>query len=422
MKVVIIGNGAAGNQAAESLRQIDSNVQISIYSADEVPFYSACALPDYLAGWIPRQQLFLKTPEQYTSQGINVFSSVCVNEIKLDAKEVLTDRESIKYDRLILATGSRPLVPSVPGSNLPGNYVIKSPGDIDQLLINQPRQAVVVGSGNIGVEVAEALQLKGCEATIIEMQQRILPRLFDYFPAGLIQDLLEANGIRVLTGEQVLEIKGMDRVQGVDTGSHFINCEAVVWAAGARPNTDLARTAGLQMGPLGAIQVDSHMRCSHHDVFACGDCVEVNDILSGNPTQSMLWSSAKIQAQVAAKNILGQQVEYPGALNLMVEELYGVPCLAAGMRGEELADGGNIVEFNEKAAYGRIMLQDDKIAGLQTVGTLEASGAIISLMKKHTTLAEIKRIVCNPYLSDKMPWLLAVGRHLSIHEKTGMEE
>ncbi|MEQ8173698.1 MAG: FAD-dependent oxidoreductase [Syntrophomonadaceae bacterium] len=412
MKVVIIGNGAAGNQAAETLRRLSRDVEISIYAGDAEPFYSACALPDFLAGWIPRQQLFLKTPEQYVRQRIELNCSEWVNKIDIDAKEICTNRNIIKYDRLILATGSRPLVPPILGSKLPGNFVVKSPRDIDLLLEMRPSRAVVVGSGNIGVEVAEALQLKGCEATIIEMQPRILPRLFDPFPAGLIQKLLEANGIRVVTGGQVIEVKGKEDVQGVVTGAGFIPCEAVIWGVGAKPNVELAAAAGLQIGALGAIKVDSHMRSSHPDIYACGDCVEVKDILSGRPIQSMLWSSAKIQAQAAAQNIMSQPVEYPGALNLMVEELYGVPCLAAGVREEDLQDGGSVIEINEKGAYGRIILQDGRIAGLQTVGNLDACGTIIAFMKKHTRVDEIKRIVATPYMRDKAPWLLEVERRL----------
>ncbi|MEN6391728.1 MAG: FAD-dependent oxidoreductase [Syntrophomonas sp.] len=412
MKVVIIGNGAAGNQAAETLRRLSQDVEISIYAGDAEPFYSACALPDFLAGWIPRQQLFLKTPEKYVRQRIELNCSEWVNKVEIDLKEIYTNRNIIKYDLLILATGSRPLVPPIPGSRLPGNFVVKSPRDIDLLLEKRPRRAVVVGSGNIGVEVAEALQLKGCAATIIEMQPRILPRLFDPYAAGLIQNLLEANGISVITGDQVLEVAGNEEVQGVITGAGFIPCEAVIWGVGAKPNINLAAAAGLQIGALGAIKVDTYMRSSHPDIYACGDCVEVLDILSGQPTRSMLWSSAKIQAQAAAHHIIGQPVEYPGALNLMVEELYGVPCLAAGIRGEELQDEGSVIEINEKGTYGRIILQDGRIAGLQTVGNLDACGAIIALMKKHTRVDEIKRIVSVPYMREKAPWLLEVERRL----------
>lgn len=413
MKVVIIGNGAAGNQAAETLRQISPDTQISIYAGDAEPFYSACALPDYLAGWITRRQLFLKTSEQYARQGIDLNFSERVREINIDSREICTAQNTVKYDRLILATGSRPLVPSVPGSHLPGNYVIKSPRDIDLLIKKRPRRAVVVGSGNIGVEVAEALQLKGCAATIIELQQRILPRLFDPVPAGLIRNILEANGINVVTGEQVAEVMGEVKVEGVITGSCTIPCEVVIWAVGAVANIDLARTAGLSIGDLGSIRVDDHMRSSHPDIYACGDCVEVKDMLFGKPTRSMLWSSAKTQAQVAARNIMGEQVDYPGALNLMVEELYGIPCLAAGIKEEELMDKGSVIESHEKGVYGRVILQNNRIVGLQTVGTLDASGAIIALMKKRTEVDEIKRMVSNSYMREKMPWLLETERRLS---------
>ncbi|MEN6327891.1 MAG: FAD-dependent oxidoreductase [Syntrophomonas sp.] len=410
MRIIIIGNGAAGNQAAQTIQNYDPEVEITILGAESIPFYSACALPDYLAGWIKREQLFLRN--SLDRHQVKIRLGQTVEDIKPDRQAVTAGGELLFYDRLIIASGSRPVLPNIPGTGLPGNFVIKSVQDIDRILAHNPRRIVVIGSGNIGIEAAETLEYRGCRVSIIEMMPRIMPRLFDEQPALLIRKILENHGIEIHTGEKAREVIGNDRVAGLVTDHREIACDTVIWAAGVRQNTELARAAGIEIGGLGGIKVDSQMKTSHPEIYACGDCVETSDLLTGKPALCLLWSCAKAQAEVAARNCLGEKIVYPGALKLVAEEAYGKPCVAAGLLEEELdTEGLKIIEQETENTYHRILIKDERIMGVQAVGSMEAVGPLLYLMKKMIKPSEIKRIVNSPALLKNMPWMLTVDKY-----------
>jgi len=411
LRIIIIGNGAAGNQAAQTIQNYDPEAEITILGAESVPFYSACALPDYLASWIKRDQLFLKS--LLNQPQVEIRLGQAVEDIIPDRQAVTSGGELLFYDRLVIASGSRPVLPDIPGIGLPGNFVIKSVYDIDRILAHNPKRVVVVGSGNIGIEAADALESRGCQVSIIEMMPRIMPRLFDEHPAMLIRKILEENGIEIHTGEKAREVIGKNGVEGLITDRREITCDAVIWAAGVRQNTELARAAGIETGGLGGIKVDSQMKTSQPDIYACGDCVETSDLLTGRPALCLLWSCAKAQAEVAARNCLGEKTIYPGALKLIIEEAYGKPCMAAGLLEEELDGIGlTIIEKETENTYHRILIQDERIMGIQAVGSTEAIGPLLYLMKKRMSLSEIKRIINTPLLLKNMPWMLTIDKYL----------
>lgn len=411
MRIIIIGNGAAGNQAAQTILSHDPDAEITILGAESIPFYSACALPDYLAGWIRRDQLFLKNPLNQSQ--VNTRLGQAVEDIRPDQQAVTAGKDLLYYDRLIIASGSRPVLPGIPGTGLPGNFVIKTVNDIDRILTHKPRRVVVIGSGNIGIEAAEALEITGCQVTIIEMMPRIMPRLYDERPSLLVRRILEENGIEVYTGERAQEVIGKNQVEGLITNHRDIACDTVIWAAGVRQNTELARAAGIEIGSLGGIKVDSQLQTSQPGIYACGDCIETLDLLTGRPALCLLWSAAKTQAEAAARNCLGENIVYPGALKLIAEEAYGKSCMAAGLLEEELdGQGQSIIEEETENTYHRILIQDDRIMGIQAVGDMEAIGPLLYLMKKRIAPAEIKRIINTPALLKTMPWMLAIDKYL----------
>lgn len=413
MRVVIVGSGAAGNQAAETLRRLDPEVEITMVSSEPEPFYSACALPDYLAGWVPRQQLFLKEAGFYRQENINLRPDLTIHAVYPEEQAVQAGSEKLNYDRLILATGSRPMVPPVSGCNLPGNFVVKTVADIDCIRRHRPRQVAVVGSGNIGIEVAEALQIRGCAVSIVEMQDQVMPRSFDTYPAGLIQSILESRQISVYTREKACEVYGRGTVEGLVSNHRSIPCDTVIWAAGVHQNTELAVAAGLETGPLGGIQVDDHMQTSREGIYACGDCVETFDMISGKPALSLLWPSARNQARVAACNCLGHEARYPGAFNMISEELYDINCAAAGLREEETnPEAVRIIESENGNDYSRIIVSRDVMVGVQTVGSMEVLGPVIAFIKNRTALAEINRILDTRFLLEKMPWVAPLRQWL----------
>jgi NADH oxidase (H2O2-forming) len=413
MNIIIIGNGAAGNSAAETIRKYDQHSKVIIIARENSRFYSACALPDYLSGWISRDQIFIQQPVYIDSKTINKINQD-VNLIDPVNKTVWLGQDNVIYDKLILATGSRPFLPSIPGNHLPGNFTVKSITDIDSIINHAPKKAVVVGSGNIGVEIAEALHTIGCQVTLVEMMNRILPRILDNPPAKLVEHVLRGNGIQVFTEENALQVNGDDHVESVTTNNRTIFCDTVIWAAGVRQNVEMARTAGIEIGPLGGINVNSYMGTNIDHIYACGDCVESIDLLTGKPVLSQLWPSAKRQGQIAGLNCLGCPIEYEGSFNMVVEDIFGISMTSIGLTENDLkGQDVQVLEEQIGTTYYRVLLLNNLIMGVQTIGINEGLGALTALIKSHTPITEFKRIMADPILCKKVPWYLPAWKFLS---------
>ncbi len=417
MKIVIIGNGAAGNEAAETIRKYDKTVEITMISDETFPQYSACALPDCISGWIPRSRLFLKNNEDYEDKHIKIEFGQTVTGIDINKNQVILEKTRISYDKLIIAAGSRAFIPPVKGTGLPGNFVVKTLSDVDRINTHKPFRAVVVGSGNIGVEAAEGLEMQGCEVTLIELMDRIMPKAFDEMPSLLLRKILEDNNIKVFTREKVLAAEGVNRVERIITDKQNIPCDTVIWAVGVRQNVELTGGTGIDIGKLGGIKVNSRMQTNHKDVYACGDCIESFDLLTGKPALSMLWPSAKRQAQVAALNCIGKQVEYEGAFNVVMEEIYDTPCVSIGLTADLLGCDFQVIEDKDDHFYYRVLIIDDHVVGLQSIGKCRGVGAVMALIKNKTAVSEVKRVIENGELIQKVPWFLQAGKYLGISEE-----
>lgn len=412
-RIVIIGNGAAANAAADTIRSLDPRRPITMIAREGFPLYSACALPDSLSGWVDRKQVFLKSLEDYGRAGIETLFGCEVLKIDPDNGRVCLEERDLSYGALVIATGSRAIVPPVPGSGLTGNFVVKSIADIDAIRAHSPRQVVVVGSGNIGVEMAEALEMQGCQVTIVEMMDRIFPRIFDAEPARRIAGILTDHGIGILTSEKLLEVVGEGRVAGVITNQRSLECDTVIWAAGVRQNVELARQAGLDIGALGGIAVDEYMQTSAPGIYAAGDCIESTDLLTGRKVLSLLWPSARAQGQVAALNIMGQNVKYQGSVSLVMEDIYGTVAFAMGGTASDWADSAVEIREGEAAGqYWRIILADDRIAGMQGLNALSGMGAVMALMRKGTTLSQYREAMADPAKARSLAWYLPARRFL----------
>lgn len=413
MRVIVIGNGAAGNSAAAIIRQEQPTWEILLLSKEAEPGYSACALPDCLAGWIPRQGLFFMDQSAYQRLNINTLFSTEVKSINPAGNELFLADGKLKYDRLILALGSRAFIPPLKGANLSGNFILKSLHDLDALRNHKANQVVVIGSGNIGVETAEALEIRGCQVTIIEMLERIMPKVFDKKPSELLRAALENRGIQILTGEKVLEIEGENEVTGVVTDQRKIPCDTVIWAVGVRQNVELAKQAGLEISTFGGIKVNLQMKTSHEGIYACGDCIESFSLLTGKPELSMLWPSAKRQGEIAGYNCAGACVYYEGSFSLVVEEIYNITCVSMGSTTDLLNDSNlEIIDSESPGKYYRILIENGLIVGFQSLGISEGLGAVMALIKSRTPLEEVKRIMENQELLRAVPWYSEAARYL----------
>ncbi len=393
MKVVIVGNGIAGNQVASTLGQSGKDLEICILSAEDVPEYDPCSLPYFLGGDVKKQAVFRKKIEDYERDQIDLVFNNKVVSIDPDAKQIKTDKGlEIPYDKLVLAHGGSLFVPPIEGVNSQGVFSCKQLLETEKLNSHTGACAVVIGSGAIGIEAAEALKKKGYDVYIIELFDWILPTLFDEPTAKRLEKAMEGYGINVLTGEKVLRIEGNPEVTGVVTDKRTILCDTVVVATGVVPGTALAQTAGIETGR--GILVNDKMETSVPDIYACGDCVETIDACTGEAAMFQLKHNAIEQGLIVARNISGENAIYKGAHAFARAHFFKTHAATFGktIRGTECMLGkSEIIEKEDDKDYLRVILMDGKVIGGQAIGKYaDTIGLLIGAMWRKDDIHQLK--------------------------------
>ncbi len=327
-RLVIIGGVAAGATAAARARRLSEDVEILLIERGKYVSFANCGLPYFLSGDIKRRSaLLLQTPEGF-------FSRYRV-EVRLETEAVKLDRdarritlrkggvdEQLSYDELLLAQGGSPFVPPIAGSDAEHVFRLWTMIDLDRIhrFVNEkkPRSAVVVGGGFIGLETSEALRARGLDVSLVELAPHPMPTADAEF-GGRIVGVLRDAGIQVHVGRKVVELAQREGapVAILDDGT-VLPAEVVVLSAGVRPNTELAASAGLALGPAGGVLVDERMRTSDPHIFAAGDMIEFPHRISGKPARIPLAGPANRQGRIAATNALGGDMRYAGALGTSV--------------------------------------------------------------------------------------------------------
>jgi NADPH-dependent 2,4-dienoyl-CoA reductase/sulfur reductase-like enzyme/rhodanese-related sulfurtransferase len=339
LKVVIIGAVAAGPKTAAKIMRLNPEAEVTILEKGKFLSYAGCGLPYYISGAVKDQKDLMSTPVGAVRdaaffqkvKNVKVLNETEVLEIDRAQKRVRARRngESIDlwldYDKLVIATGAKPVIPPIPNSNLENIFTLHGVHDAEGIkaLLSQTKaqEVVMIGGGLIGVETTEALVQCGCRVTLVEMLPQIL-RVLDWEMARLVEQHMESHGVKVMTKTQVTAFEGDGRVSGVMTSQGRLPADMVILGIGVRPNVDLARAAGLQIGSTGGIKVNEAMQTSDPDVYAAGDCVESMDLVSGHACFVPLGSTANKQGRVAAINICGGNDRFPGVLGSTVCKVF----------------------------------------------------------------------------------------------------
>jgi len=315
-RVVIIGAGASGLPIASQIRKETKEIELTVITKGKHIAYSPCALPFVLHGVIDDfESCIMRTPKDYEAVGIQILTETTVERIDLEGHRLETTAGEVGYDILVIATGSFPFIPPIPGVDAEGVCVLKTMEDAQRIAecIDKVEEAVIVGAGAIGLEVGSALIDRGMKVTVVELLPYVLPLILDPDMAQLVHNHLVDLGARVICGAAVSEVfmDGEGKVRGVKVGDEEIPCQMVLMSTGVRPSTELAKAAGIETGPSGGIVTDSslHVRVGRSylpNVFASGDCVEVIKDFTYQRTISPLGTSAWRLARVVADNIMGR--------------------------------------------------------------------------------------------------------------------
>jgi CoA-dependent NAD(P)H sulfur oxidoreductase len=365
MRLVILGGVAAGTKAASRARRLDPQMEITVYQEEPEPSISECGLPYLLSGVVEeRDDLVARTPEKFAEKDIDVLVRHRVKKIDATGKNLsvlnLKTGQAFEdaYDRLVIATGARAVLPPIPGAELEGVFKLRFLTDTDEIgrYIEEqsPKKATIVGGGYIGLEVAENLCRLGIEVSLIEGEDRVA---LAYGPevSENVEAELEANGVGVYTGERVDQFTGEGRVRGVRFGDRELETDLVIVGVGIKPNVELATEAGVETGTTGAILVDRHMKTSVPDVWAAGDCVETTNLVSGRPTWVPLGDTANQMGRVAGTNAAtgDETLEFPGILGTGIFKVFGLDVGKTGLSEKEAEDDGFEVVSAGLWAYDR---------------------------------------------------------------------
>lgn len=342
IKLVIVGGVAGGATAAARARRVSEDAEIVVFERGEYISFANCGLPYYIGNVIKRRDhLLLATPEDFKKRyniDVRIFSEVVGINTKEKAVEIKNNITGKKYwesyDKLILSPGAEPIKPPLEGIELENIFHLRNVPDSDRIkkIVDErnPRCAVVVGGGFIGLEMAENLTERGVKTTIVEMLDQVMPSL-DYEMATLIHDHLEAKNVELEIENGVKSFsKASDRILVSTQNGREIECDLVLLSVGIRPENTLAIKADLKIGSTGGIAVDDTMRTSDPNIYAVGDAVEVRDIVTGFPTLTALAGPANKQARIAADNALGRKSIFTGTLGTSVVKVFDMVVASTG--------------------------------------------------------------------------------------------
>jgi len=344
--IFVIGTGPSGMTAARTAKT--KRPDLSVTAIRREPSYVPCALPYALAGIIEVDSYVKNEAELMTDLGIKVLDGR-VAHIVPDRKEVvLDDGTTYAYGKLIAAPGAEPLVPPIPGVKAENVFTIRTPADIHAILeYRKPQMRIaVIGAGYIGVEVACMMREAGHEVVLIELLDRVLPKTTDAEFSAMTRDKLVAGGILLHLGvgveKLIAENGGPVRHLLMGNGT-TVPADLIILCIGVRPLLDLFKDAGIRAERDGVI-VDSHMRTSAPDVYACGDCTHFHCLVTNHALGGKLATNGIFQGKTAARNAVGIESVFEGAVNTCVTDVFGLRLGAAGIREEDAARAGmNVV-------------------------------------------------------------------------------
>jgi len=385
--LVVVGNGMAAARLVDELTKVAlGRYAIAVIGDEPRLAYNRVLLSSVLAGETASHDIELRPASWWGDRGVTLKYGCVATEIDVGRRELkIANEESIGFSRLVLATGSMPLRLNVPGADLAGVHTFRDSRDVDMLLTlaAQKRRVVVVGGGLLGLEAAYGLSKAGSSVTLLHLMDRLMERQLDAPAAELLKSLVERKGVRVLLNANTARLHGETRVEGIElSDGRRIDADAVVFAAGIRPNIALAKEAGIAVNR--GVVVDDVMQTGAPDIFALGECAEHRGICYG------LVEPAYEQARVLARHLAGRTAAYSGSVVATNLKVSGVSVFSAGdFMG---ADGSEAIVLNDvrHGTYKKLVISDGRLIGAVLVGDVGDALWYLELIRSGEPIARIR--------------------------------
>ena len=385
--LVVVGNGMAAARLVDELTKVAlGRYAIAVIGDEPRLAYNRVLLSSVLAGETASHDIELRPASWWGDRGVTLKYGCVATEIDVGRRELkIANEESIGFSRLVLATGSMPLRLNVPGADLAGVHTFRDSRDVDMLLTlaAQKRRVVVVGGGLLGLEAAYGLSKAGSSVTLLHLMDRLMERQLDAPAAELLKSLVERKGVRVLLNANTARLHGETRVEGIElSDGRRIDADAVVFAAGIRPNIALAKEAGIAVNR--GVVVDDVMQTGAPDIFALGECAEHRGICYG------LVEPAYEQARVLARHLAGRTAAYSGSVVATNLKVSGVSVFSAGdFMG---ADGSEAIVLNDvrHGTYKKLVISDGRLIGAVLVGDVGDALWYLELIRSGESIAGIR--------------------------------
>jgi nitrite reductase (NADH) large subunit len=385
--LVIVGNGMAAARLVDELAKTAlGRYAIAVIGDEPRLAYNRVLLSSVLAGETASHEIELRPASWWRDRGVTLKYGCVATEIDIGRRELkIAGEESVAFSKLVLATGSAALRLNVPGADLAGVHTFRDSRDVDLLLTlaAQKKRVVVVGGGLLGLEAAYGLAKAGAPVTLIHLMDRLMERQLDAPAAQLLKMLVECKGIKILLNANTARLRGETFVEGVElTDGSSIDADAVIFAAGIRPNVALAKDAGISVNR--GIVVDDHLQTGAADIFALGECAEHRGICYG------LVEPAYEQAGVLAQHLAGGSASYSGSVVATNLKVSGVAVFSAG--DFIAADGAETIVLNDarRGTYKKLVIANGRLAGAVLVGDTQDALWYLELIRTREPIAKIR--------------------------------
>jgi nitrite reductase (NADH) large subunit len=392
MNIVIVGNSAAGAAAIEAIRKQDNRLKITQLSDEIHPLYSRCLTSYFIAGKIDKDKLLYRASDFHKTMKVDLHLGTVAEEVDVKGQQVKCHGgKQFEFDKLLIATGSSPKMPSNIPSSIDGIFELRT---LDHAIaiknrIPQAKNAVVLGGGLIGMRAADALSKCGLKVTVIVGSNHVLSQMIDSGAAQIIQKRILENNIEILTQTDISEvIQKENNLVAVKTNTGvLLECEILITAKGVSANMQLIENSGIEKRK--GIVTNQYMQTNNANVFAAGDVAETFDIASSEHVTNALWTCAVEQGSVAGQNIAGQKKIYNGSISQNALNFFDVSLISMGITAPKEPSKYKIISDSRplRNIYKKLVIQNNLLKGIILLGKIDSAGILLDLIQRKTDIS-----------------------------------